>query len=85
MTPGKDVLKSIVNLEYNKDWRKVVEWLRKEHIKAAIDSTHIRGQEGDWVSGQAQFAEMVLDCIDTAADTMKKAEEEGEKPKGPIV
>jgi len=66
MTPNKEILKAFIALEANKDWQKVVAWLKEEHLRAAVDSTHRDGSQGSWVQGQAQALEMLLERINTA-------------------
>lgn len=85
MSPSKGILKSFVNLKHNKDWILVLEWLRQEHIKAAIDSTHIGGDLGLWLQGQAQALEMLLKRIDDAEHVLEADKLDAERPTGPIV
>jgi hypothetical protein len=85
VTPDKDTLKAIVNLEHNRDFQRFVEWLKDEHIKAAIDSTHRWEEQAVKIAGQAQALEMLIERITSAEAKLKMMKDSQENPKGPIV
>lgn len=85
MTPTKEVLKAIVNLKHNKDFEIIIAWLEREHPKTAIESTKIMGQHGDWVAGQAQALDMLLNRFKTAEAKLQEIKSKQNEQKGPIV
>lgn len=83
--PDHDILKAFSRLEHNTDWHKIVAWLKRQHIATAVESTHNRGEECQWIGGQAQALEMLLDSIENADVRLNKGKELKDKPKGQIV
>lgn len=82
MKPTTEVYKAIDHLKSDPQWKIFYEWLRREHIDAAIASCNFGVEPGrSWIQGHAQLLEMEIAVIDETENALKAAEKDTEKDK----
>lgn len=66
------VLKAIINLKNNDDWKIILEWLETERIKALEDSSmQVQEVLSRWAQGQAWVLKVILNTIKDAENIKK--------------
>ena len=73
MTPTQDVLKTLMHLKEDKQWKGFVDWLKWERDDAARAAGHMQDDVlSRWTQGHMQLLEMLLDVIDKAEARLVK-------------
>ncbi len=70
--PTESVARAIINLENNKSWEEVTEWVKKSFLYQCTKNNHLAGEETIKGQGRAIELEDILKHINNAREYLEK-------------